>query len=409
MQHHVFLSYSRRDLTLARRLAQDLRADGLQVWMDHEGLEPGTPEWGAAIGDAIENAGCVVAVLSPDAATSPWVARELNHAEKFHIRIIPILIRGDERDAVPFLLATTQWIDGRRHDGEQVSPEAFEQLVTAVCKHVRFESESLRRKRLEQEEMARLVAEKEGRLRAEQAEEERRRREAEAQRVAEQRLRRERTAKARRKLLVRLVAVGAVLALLFVGALYLDFLDGNDDPYATPWGGGSVFGQSFLSTGPDTSGSNGSEPDVESEVDPQPIGAYSQNNPADHVLVDAFCDQSGITPPPVQAGKYVVFALAWFATEDNWLEDYKVASRHRLVVDGQARSVQPLYSAFVDTYQIPLRRGMYIFFQYGALTPGTHTVQVETSWDRVITDGVYTFGPGTGTVTERVSCTFRVQ
>ena len=105
--------------------------------------------------------------------------------------------------------------------------------------------------------MARLVAEKEGRLRAEQAEEERRRREAEAQRVAEQRLRRERTAKARRKLLVRLVAVGAVLALLFVGALYLDFLDGNDDPYATPWGGGSVFGQSFLSTGPDTSGSNG--------------------------------------------------------------------------------------------------------------------------------------------------------
>jgi hypothetical protein len=40
MEHHVFLSYSHRDMGIMRRVRDDLRAAGLTVWND-ENLIPG--------------------------------------------------------------------------------------------------------------------------------------------------------------------------------------------------------------------------------------------------------------------------------------------------------------------------------------------------------------------------------
>jgi len=128
---HLFLSYSRRDTQVMQRLRDDLRAAQVSVWVDEEGLEPGTPAWEAAIGKAIRGANCVLVVLSPDAEQSMWVARELAMAETLNKRIFPVLVRGTEQDAIPFRLMTHQWIDAR-----QDYAGAFDRLLGAVKKHL---------------------------------------------------------------------------------------------------------------------------------------------------------------------------------------------------------------------------------------------------------------------------------
>ncbi|HRF95579.1 MAG TPA: toll/interleukin-1 receptor domain-containing protein, partial [Aggregatilineales bacterium] len=62
-QHHVFLSYSRKDTAMMNRVRDNLRASGLTVWTD-EGLEAGTPSWTRDIDNAIRNTGCLVVLLS---------------------------------------------------------------------------------------------------------------------------------------------------------------------------------------------------------------------------------------------------------------------------------------------------------------------------------------------------------
>jgi DNA-binding response OmpR family regulator len=129
--YHVFISYSRKDVAIMQRLCEDLRAAGLKVWVDEDYLELGTMTWERAVGQAIRNAGCVVAIMTPDAEESIWVGRELAMAEAIHKRIFPILARGNEEDAIPFRLMSHQWVDGR-HNHE----EAVTKLAEAVKKHL---------------------------------------------------------------------------------------------------------------------------------------------------------------------------------------------------------------------------------------------------------------------------------
>lgn len=116
MPHHVFLSYSRKDTAIMQRLRDDLLAAGLSVWTD-AGIEPGTPLWKDEIEQAIEEAGCLVVVLSPDSKHSQWVKRELEYADAQGIPIFPVLARGTETDAVPFLLIGAQFIDIQTYYG----------------------------------------------------------------------------------------------------------------------------------------------------------------------------------------------------------------------------------------------------------------------------------------------------
>lgn len=116
MQHHIFLSYSRKDAEWMTRLRDDFRAAGLSVWTD-EGIEPGTLSWKRTIEAAILGAGCLVCVLSPDASSSNWVRAELDFAELQGKPIFLILARGDERSAIPFGYASFQWVDVRADTG----------------------------------------------------------------------------------------------------------------------------------------------------------------------------------------------------------------------------------------------------------------------------------------------------
>ncbi len=108
----IFLSYSRRDARLMRRVRADLRAEGFDVWTD-ESLKPGTPSWLDAVETAIRSSMCVIVLLTPDARKSEWVGKELSTAKIHRKQIIPLLARGDEKASVPMLLSNTQYADIR--------------------------------------------------------------------------------------------------------------------------------------------------------------------------------------------------------------------------------------------------------------------------------------------------------
>src|SRR5215204_4522447 len=97
-----------------QHVKQDLRNAGLKVWTD-EGIEPGTFSWKEAIEDAIRDTEMLVVLLSPDANNSKWVQREIDYSDVQDVQVMPLLVRGEPRDSVPFALAGSQFIDLRSH------------------------------------------------------------------------------------------------------------------------------------------------------------------------------------------------------------------------------------------------------------------------------------------------------
>lgn len=110
MMHDVFLSYSRKDSQMMRRVRDDLRDAGLRVWTD-EALEPGTEAWESEVEKAIREAHCLVVLLSPDAHASEWVRNEITLADALQRRIFPVLLRGEQGESIPLRLIASQWID----------------------------------------------------------------------------------------------------------------------------------------------------------------------------------------------------------------------------------------------------------------------------------------------------------
>ncbi len=130
--HEVFLSYSRRDEEPMRRVKVSLRDANLRVWVDEEGLEPGTRSWRRAVQEAIDRAGCVVVILSPHAKQSEWVEAELDYAESQKKTIFPVIISGNKSNAIPFGYTLAQWINVVEKD----YTTEMQKLITAIHKRL---------------------------------------------------------------------------------------------------------------------------------------------------------------------------------------------------------------------------------------------------------------------------------
>ena len=113
---HVFMSYSRRDDAVMRRIVIFLRNQGIKVWVDNEKLIPGTPIWEEEIEKAIKNAPAIVVVLSPDSKNSEWVRREISLADQYRKRVFPVLVRGDEEASLSLRLIGRQFVDIRKDE-----------------------------------------------------------------------------------------------------------------------------------------------------------------------------------------------------------------------------------------------------------------------------------------------------
>jgi len=90
----VFLSYAQADRALADLLARDIAAAGYAVWSDRN-LLPGD-NWAKEIADALESSEAMVVIVSPSAAKSEWVKREVEYAigsDRYAKRLIPVVVQ----------------------------------------------------------------------------------------------------------------------------------------------------------------------------------------------------------------------------------------------------------------------------------------------------------------------------
>jgi WD40 repeat protein len=105
----VFLSYSRRDQEVVRRLHGALADAGREAWVDWQGIPP-TAEWMAEVRAAVDAADAFVVVLSPDWAASPVCREEAEHAAARGKRIVPVVVRDTDAASVPVRVAALNWI-----------------------------------------------------------------------------------------------------------------------------------------------------------------------------------------------------------------------------------------------------------------------------------------------------------
>ena len=140
---HFFMSYSRDDADLQRRIVAELRGHGINVWVDIEHLIPGSPAWEREIERSIRSAAGVIVLLSPGSNNSEWVRREISFTEQNGKRLFPILVSGDEDDSIPLRLSNHQYVDLRSN-----FQQGIEELANALHDHLAT-TKSIRHKKSE--------------------------------------------------------------------------------------------------------------------------------------------------------------------------------------------------------------------------------------------------------------------
>jgi hypothetical protein len=119
-----FLSYSRSDEETALRLAKDLRAGGVAMWVDQLDIRP-SEHWDRAIERAVQDCRGLVVVLSPRSIASNNVADEISFAIDSGKSVLPVMI---ERCALPLRLTRMQTIDATR-DYDRALQQCLEEIA----------------------------------------------------------------------------------------------------------------------------------------------------------------------------------------------------------------------------------------------------------------------------------------
>jgi hypothetical protein len=74
----IFLSHAKKDVKLARQLADRLTEAGFTVWISEDMVNPGN--WAKQVGKALEQADAMAFLLTRKAFASEWVSEEFGYA-----------------------------------------------------------------------------------------------------------------------------------------------------------------------------------------------------------------------------------------------------------------------------------------------------------------------------------------
>jgi len=124
----LFISYSRKDIDSARKLTEAFKDQGLDFWIDWEGIPP-TVDWWREIEKGIEEADTFLFLISPDSAKSKYCRKEIEHAVLNGKRLIPVVVRDIHAEDSPQKLSALNWIFLREQDDFN---NAFGKLITAI-------------------------------------------------------------------------------------------------------------------------------------------------------------------------------------------------------------------------------------------------------------------------------------
>ncbi|MFN8413905.1 MAG: TIR domain-containing protein [Anaerolineales bacterium] len=124
----VFVSYSRKDIDFAKKLASELEKNSIDFWVDWEGIPP-TVDWWKQIEKGIEEADIFLFLISPDSAKSKICAQEIDTAVKNGKRLIPLVVRDVKGEDAPQQLGHINWIFFRESDD---FASAFNKLLNGI-------------------------------------------------------------------------------------------------------------------------------------------------------------------------------------------------------------------------------------------------------------------------------------
>jgi hypothetical protein len=137
----VFISYSRRDLAFADRVAAELKVRGFEPLIDRSEIYA-FEDWWTRIQALIARADTIIFVLSPDAVASDICAKEVAFAASLNKRFAPIVWRRTDEAAIPETLRRLHFIffdDGTEFaDSMQRLVEALETDIEWVRQHTEF-------------------------------------------------------------------------------------------------------------------------------------------------------------------------------------------------------------------------------------------------------------------------------
>lgn len=164
----IFISHSWEDNEIARKLAEYLKRDGAEIWIDYARIEGGDslPE---VISKAIDWCDTLVLVWSKSAAESYWVKEEWTAAHALKKKIIPCLL---DSTILPSLLSSKLYLElntieqGYRSlakslklvvkDSKTFPIKKIEKLITAEAKKDIFRSHPLS---LSRDEVIKIITE----------------------------------------------------------------------------------------------------------------------------------------------------------------------------------------------------------------------------------------------------------
>jgi len=110
--NYVFISYSRKNEALVKKIVQEIEDAGQHVFIDYRDIPPGKV-FAAEIVNAIENSMCCVLMLSDESNNSSMVLNEVNSATNHDKMIIPLIIDSDitPSKAMEFYIGKNNWIE----------------------------------------------------------------------------------------------------------------------------------------------------------------------------------------------------------------------------------------------------------------------------------------------------------
>lgn len=107
MENVIFVSYARTDGEFALKLAKELRAANVNIWMDQLDIRAGDT-WDRAVEDALHRCRGLLIVLSPSSVSSRSVMDEVSFAIEENKKVIPVLYQACK---IPFRLRRVQRTD----------------------------------------------------------------------------------------------------------------------------------------------------------------------------------------------------------------------------------------------------------------------------------------------------------
>jgi WD40 repeat protein len=107
---NVFISYSRADSDLARKLNEALQIQGKTTWFDQESIASGT-DFAEEIKQGIRASDNFLFILSPRSLKSPYCAQEVEYAAALKKRFVTVLHQPIEPTDLHPELAKVQWIE----------------------------------------------------------------------------------------------------------------------------------------------------------------------------------------------------------------------------------------------------------------------------------------------------------